>query len=75
MIMGGCLRLGLDKVKNWNRVPEWLAPLSQNSSVIYAEDRRAAKESVAIVTPVEGVVVVPRRAVRQRRAAASPYLR
>ncbi len=74
MIMAGCLRLGLDKVKNWSRVPEWLAPLDQNSSIVYAEDRRAAKENVEIA-PAEPVVVVPRRAVRQRRVAASPYLR
>lgn len=75
MIMGGCLRLGLDKVKNWGRVPEWLAPLDQNSSIVYAEDRRAAKESVEIAAPADPVVVVPRRSARPRRAAASPYLR
>lgn len=76
MICAGLLYLGLDKVRDWNRVPAWLAPLDQNSEVISVEDRRAMKANTPIAVPVETpVVVVPRRAARTRRVASSPYLR
>jgi phage terminase large subunit GpA-like protein len=76
MIRAGMLFLGLDKVKDWNLVPDWLAPLDQNALVIDAETRREMKENTPVATQVEKeVVVVPRRPKRARRAAASPYVR
>lgn len=76
MICAGLLYLGLDKVRDWNKVPAWLAPLDQNSEVISVEDRRAMKANTPMAASVDdAVVVVPRRAQRQRRVAPSPYLR
>lgn len=76
MICAGLLYLGLDKVRDWNKVPAWLAPLDQNSEIVSVEDRRAMKANTPVApTPDETVVVVPRRAARPRRAASSPYLR
>jgi hypothetical protein len=69
----GMLHLGLDKVKDWNVVPAWLAPLDQNSEIVSTEARRAMKENTSIEQPSE--VVVPRKAKRPRRVAASPYIR
>lgn len=75
MIAAGTLYLGLDKVRDWNVVPPWLAPLDQNSEVIDVEDRRAMKanEPVASATPVP-VQVVQGRARRPRRMSVSSYL-
>lgn len=69
MICAGILRLGLDKIRNWDAVPPWLAPLADNSEVIDAEDRRAIKANTRIEMPIAHPV--PRRT---RRMAASPYL-
>lgn len=76
MIAAGLLHLGLDKLRDWNVVPAWLAPLEQNSEVVDAEDRRAmqANAPVAPDAPPE-VRVVQGRARRPRRSAASTYLR
>lgn len=69
MICAGILRLGLDKIRNWDAVPPWLAPLADNSEVIDAQERRAIKANARIETPT--APVTPRRT---RRAAPSPYL-
>lgn len=74
MMAAGMLYLGLDKLRDWNVVPAWLAPLDQNSEVIDAEDRRSMKANTPLA-PTAEVVVVPRRAARQRRTAHSSYLR
>lgn len=71
-----CLRLGVDKIKDWNRVPAWAAPLEMNSELMAVEDRREMKAN-ELVEPVKPPV--PRVAVRptprpRRRSAASPYL-
>lgn len=71
------LQMGLDKVQDWNQVPAWLAPLSQNSEVISTEDRREMKANEH-AAPVEAPLVVHRPVVahrRPRRSAPSPYLR
>lgn len=76
MIAAGLLYLGLDKVRDWNVVPAWLAPLDQNSEVIDVEERRAMKANtpVAAEAPAE-VRVVPRQVRRPRRSATSSYIR
>ena len=76
MIAAGLLHLGLDKLRDWNVVPDWLAPLDQNSEVVDAEDRRAmqANSPLPSNTPPE-VRVVSRQMRRPRRSAASSYLR
>jgi phage terminase large subunit GpA-like protein len=73
MIHAGLLRLGLDKMRSWDVVPPWLAPLDQNDEVITAEDRRAMKAN-EVVAPPPQVRVVSRTQRRERRVAASPYL-
>lgn len=82
MIRAGMLRLGLDKIKDWNVVPPWLAPLEQNSEVVTREDRVEMKKNelledyVAAVRAAEPVQVKVVKPVRKKpRAVASPYLR
>lgn len=67
MIYAGCLRLGLDKIKDWSRVPDWAAPLDRNSEVITSDQRREMKEKQKDAAPVPVV-----RA--RRRSSVSPYL-
>lgn len=79
MVRAGMLRLGLDKIKDWNTVPAWLAPLAQNSDVVTREDRREMKENTTEVvvsgaTAPEVKILQPRLR-KQRRTAPSPYLR
>ena len=82
MIRAGMLKLGLDKVGDWNRVPAWIAPLELNSEVVTTEDRRDMKANTE-TSPTEAVevaqpavkVVPPRTARRARRSVASPYLK
>ena len=72
MLYAGMLYLGLDKIKDWNSVPAWLAPLDQNSEVITVEDRRAMKDNVRLgsVDPEKPTVrVVGQRPPRARRHA------
>lgn len=44
-IHAGCLRLGLDKVRDWEVVPGWLAPLAANTECLSRETRRAEQAS------------------------------
>ena len=75
MVCAGLLHLGLDKLRDWNRVPAWLAPLDQNSEVISVEDRRAMQANALTAEAKEATVVVTQsRARRARRAAPSPYI-
>jgi phage terminase large subunit GpA-like protein len=79
MIAAGLLNLGLDKIRDWNVVPAWLAPLDQNEDVITVEDRRAMKENapVDVISEAPKARVVRTGGVRPRRRASvgSPYLR
>lgn len=75
MIYAGLLRLGVDNIK-WDNAPPWAQPLSTNSEVISADQRREMKaeavepEQSAVVAAVDRTV--PLR--RPRRVAHSPYL-
>lgn len=64
-----CLRLGVDKIKDWTNAPKWALPLLQNSELMAVEDRREMKANERIE------VVPPLQRVRQRRVASSSYLR
>lgn len=76
MIHAGMLFCALDKVRDWQAVPAWLAPLAQNDHVIASGDRRAMKANTPLEhTAEDTVVVVPKRGPRVRRVASSPYLR
>ena len=71
--MAGMLRMQLDKIKDWNVVQPWLAPLDRNSEIVAREDRRAAQEnSVIAQAPAEEVRVL-RPARRPRRHAVAQY--
>jgi phage terminase large subunit GpA-like protein len=69
MIRAGLLSLAVDKIKDWNEVPAWLAPLDKNSDVVSTEDRRAMKENEVVQQPVEPVVRVVAPTRRPRRHA------
>lgn len=77
MIRAGMLRLGLDRVRDWNTVPDWLAPLDQNAYIVTVEERRDMKASeLEVVEPLftpTPVRVVTRKK-RPLRSVASPYL-
>ena len=88
MIRAGMLRLGLDKIRDWNVVPAWLAPLELNSETVFAEDRREMKGDAADpqttgddTPPPPPVRVRPSyrqgraRGSNTRRSAVSPYLK
>ena len=78
MIRAGMLRLGLDKIRDWNKVPAWLAPLDLNSNIVAVEDRQAEQDNAPIpVPPSESppVRIVSQRPRRKLRSASSPYLR
>lgn len=68
------LRLGADKIGNWDRPPKWAAPIAENSELITVEDRRDMKAN----EPVKQRAVVPEpepvRVKRVRQVARSSYL-
>lgn len=68
MIYAGLLRLGLDKIKDWDNAPQWAQPLEANSEVITTEQRREMKAEA------EAEAAVRAAARRPRRVAHSPYL-
>lgn len=70
-VRAGCLRLGADKVKNWDKPPAWAAPLALNRELITREDRVELKAEVA--TMPAPVAFAPRMR-RARRVANSPYM-
>lgn len=70
MIYAGRMRLGIDKIVDWGRVPAWLAPLDKNSEVVAREDRRAAQENAIISDPVISEVHVVRPRVKRPRRHA-----
>jgi phage terminase large subunit GpA-like protein len=76
MIAAGIIRLGLDKITDWNKVPAWLAPLDRNEDVISADDRRTLKASGEEEIQADAVISVApiKRAPRQRRVVQSGYL-
>lgn len=78
MIRAGLLRLGLDKVKDWNAVPAWLAPLHLNEYCVTVEERREMKstevEHVEPERPAPPPVRVVTKKKRPLRSVASPYL-
>lgn len=76
MIAAGIIRLGLDKITDWTRVVDWLAPLDRNSDVISADDRRTLRETGAADMQGEAVISVApiKRAPRLRRVVQSDYL-
>ena len=63
MIRAGMLRLGIDKVADWQNVPPWLAPLERNSEIVTREDRQAMQVNEALpqIAPSRRAVVRPRR--------------
>jgi phage terminase large subunit GpA-like protein len=77
MIRVGMIALGLDKVRDWDKVPDWLKPLEANSEAITSQARRdmqeaAARDDTPIAAPTVGRYRPP---VRERRVSTSAYLR
>lgn len=71
-VRAGCLRLGADKIKNWDKPPAWAAPLELNRELVSAEARREMKEEAQHLPPP--VVRLNQPPPRQRRVARSSYL-
>jgi phage terminase large subunit GpA-like protein len=62
-VRAACLRLGADKIKNWDVPPGWATPLFSNPELVTREDRRASKENTLV-----------RARPAARRVTHSPYL-
>ena len=78
MIRVGMLFLGLDKVRDWDVVPDWLKPLPENSETITKEQRRElqANTVIQVLKDDEPVIsVAPKRRARPRMAVQSSYLK
>ena len=71
MILTGAMRLGLDKLRSWDIVAPWIAPLAQNSEIVATEDRRAARDNAIeqpqVAMPVR--VLTPRPSARRQSVA------
>ena len=65
-VRAGCMRLGVDKITDWDHPPTWAAPLARNSDVISTEQRRQVQLDAATKNPA------PRA---RRRAGGSSYMR
>lgn len=76
MIAAGIIRLGLDKITDWQKVVSWLAPLPRNTDLIDADERRVLKSAgTALPAVVETVIsVAPRRQKRPLRSSTSAYM-
>ncbi|MFM6981499.1 MAG: terminase gpA endonuclease subunit [Microbacteriaceae bacterium] len=74
MIYAALLRLGVDKIKDWNEgAPQWAQPLDSNSEVVTTEQRREMKREAE--EEAKARVVEARTPIRRpRRAIHSPYL-
>lgn len=70
-IRAGCLRLSLDKLKDWDKAPPWARPLAENSELITREDRREMQENTPIAP---AVAPAPTQQPRRRRVSRSPYI-
>ena len=69
MIRAGLLSLRIDEIKDWDKVPAWLAPLDKNSAVVSKEDRRSMKENPTVTPPTEGPAPAARVVRKPRRHA------
>ena len=72
----GALRLGADKIKNWDRAPSWAAPLEQNRELVSREYRQEMKAEVVQTVPMPTAAPPVHRPTltRKRRVVHSAYL-
>lgn len=69
-IRAGCLKLGVDKLRDWLNVPSWAKPvLEDNSEVVTKEERQKLQANERIARPSSDQVVR-----RGRMYAKSAYL-
>jgi len=70
------LRLGADRIANWDRPPKWAAPLAENAELVTVHERREMQRNeLTEHVPVEAVMVAPPLRVAKRRPVArSSYL-
>lgn len=70
-----CLRLGVDKIKDWTNAPKWALPIERNCETITREERREMKENVRVDLPSDDPpTVATQYRMRPRRVTASRYL-
>ena len=67
-----CLRLGVDKIKDWANAPKWALPIERNSETMTREERREMKANERIES--EPATPVPQFRIRPRRVSTSRYL-
>lgn len=67
----GYLRLGADKIIDWDNAPPWAQPLATNRELITREERREMKANEPVAPLASEAVARP---VRTRRVARSGYL-
>ena len=67
-----CLRLGVDKIKDWANAPKWALPIERNSETMTREERREMKANERIES--EPTSPVPQFRIRPRRVSTSRYL-
>lgn len=79
-IRAGCLRLGADKIKDWDKAPPWALPVlagdidssGLNSGIVFSEDRRQERDDRAKKGQLPAYSVAQKP--RPRRVAKSAYL-
>ena len=69
-VRAACLRLGVDRIKDWNKAPPWAKPMHENRELVTREERVELKEDAARAP----VPVPTQRPLRPRRRVASSYL-
>lgn len=69
-IRAACLRLGVDKIKDWSKAPPWAKVWSENRELVSSEERRELKDEVRVAVQAEPT----RTPMRKRRSATSSYL-
>lgn len=70
-----CLRLGADKIKDWDNAPTWALPLERNSELITKEDRVEMRENTLVRSEkVEQSIPAQLTKVQRRRVTRSSYL-
>jgi phage terminase large subunit GpA-like protein len=72
-----CLRLGVDKIKNWDRAPAWAAPLAKNSEIMSSDERREMKDNTIVGEIAPAVQKPPEQQLRRkpaRRMVRSSYM-
>jgi phage terminase large subunit GpA-like protein len=70
-VVAACMHLGVDKWRDWDRVPRWALPLDQGNSGILTRDERVALRDNERVVKVEPTPQRERRPLTRRATRSS----